>query len=133
MHPDGDVDVPADQLDGFTVVDCTECGGLLKPDVVYFGENVPAERVEAASNLVDGARSLLVLGSSLTVFSGRRLVVRAARAGIPVAIVNVGPTRGDVDATIRLDASLGEILPELAHHLREPWMGRRVPSVWWGG
>lgn len=92
--------------------------GLLKPDVVYFGESVPAERVEAASDLVDGARSVLVLGSSLTVFSGRRLVVRAARSGTPVGIVNVGRTRGDDDARVRVDVPLGEILPELAAHVR---------------
>lgn len=116
VNPDGDVDLPDDELDGFTVVDCEVCGGLLKPDVVYFGENVPPSRVAAANDLVDSARSLLVLGTSLHVFSGRRHVVRAAKAGVPVVVVNQGPTRADDLATIRLDAPLGPTLSELASH-----------------
>ena len=113
MNPDGDVDLPDQQLDGFVVVDCLGCGGLLKPDVVYFGENVPAARVATAYDLVDRAALLLVLGSSLTVFSGRRFVHRAASAGIPVAIVNDGPTRGDDVAALKLAAPLGETLTTL--------------------
>ncbi|MFN8157822.1 MAG: NAD-dependent protein deacetylase [Candidatus Nanopelagicales bacterium] len=113
VNPDGDVDLPDEQFDGFTVVDCDACGGLLKPDVVYFGENVPVERVAAANDLVDSARALLVLGTSLHVFSGRRHVVRAAKAGTPVAVVNQGPTRADEIATIRLDAPLGATLAGL--------------------
>jgi NAD-dependent SIR2 family protein deacetylase len=110
VNPDGDVDLPDEQLDGFVVVDCLECGGLLKPDVVYFGENVPVARVEASYSMVDRARLLLVLGSSLTVFSGRRFVLRAAKDGIPVAIVNDGPTRGDELAALKLETPLGETL-----------------------
>ena len=113
VNPDGDVDLPDEQLDGFTVVDCDACGGLLKPDVVYFGENVPVDRVAAANDLVDSARALLVLGTSLHVFSGRRHVVRAAKAGTPVAVVNQGPTRADEIATIRIDAPLGATLTEV--------------------
>ena len=113
VNPDGDVDLPDQQLDGFVVVDCLGCGGLLKPDVVYFGENVPAARVATAYDLVDRAALLLVLGSSLTVFSGRRFVHRAASAGIPVAIVNDGPTRGDDVAALKLAAPLGEALTTL--------------------
>lgn len=114
VNPDGDVDVPEEQLDAFTVVACTRCGGVLKPDVVYFGENVPAARVEESYALVDAARALLVLGSSLHVFSGRRFVMRAARNGAPVAIVNQGATKGDPFAAVRLDAPLSPILAELA-------------------
>jgi len=114
VNPDGDVDLPDDVLDSFTVVDCLACGGVLKPDVVYFGENVPPDRVAAAYALADEAASILVLGSSLTVFSGRRFVVRAAQAGIPVAIVNDGPTRCDNLATVRIHAPLGETLRRLA-------------------
>ena len=110
VNPDGDVDLPDEQLDGFVVVDCLECGGLLKPDVVYFGENVPVARVEASYSMLDDARLLLVLGSSLTVFSGRRFVLRAAKDGIPVAIVNDGPTRGDEVAALKLETPLGETL-----------------------
>jgi NAD-dependent SIR2 family protein deacetylase len=78
-NPDGDAELADADLDGFTVVDCLACGGLLKPDVVYFGETVPADRVARSFGLVGAARTLLVLGSSLTVMSGRRFVLRAAR------------------------------------------------------
>ena len=96
------------------------CGGVLKPDVVYFGENVPRERVAEAYSWVDAASSLLVLGSSLHVFSGRRFVTRAASAGIPVAIVNQGPTRGDEVAEVRIDAPLGATLEEIAIRVGDP-------------
>lgn len=118
VNPDGDVDLPDDQLDAFTVVDCEACGGVLKPDVVYFGENVPAPRLAEAYELADAARVLLVLGSSLTVFSGRRFVVRADKAGVPVAIVNDGPTRGDDVAAVRLGTPLGATLRALVDSLR---------------
>jgi NAD-dependent SIR2 family protein deacetylase len=113
VNPDGDVDLPDEQLDGFTVVDCLRCGGVLKPDVVYFGESVPPARVHASYALVEASSLLLVLGTSLTVFSGRRFVVRAAAQGIPVAIVNEGPTRGDEQATLKLETPLGAALEQL--------------------
>ena len=92
VNPDGDAELPDEVLDGFVMVGCLACGdGPLKPDVVFFGETVPRDRVERCFGLVDGAGSLLVLGSSLTVMSGYRFVLRAAKLGIPVAIVNVGP------------------------------------------
>jgi NAD-dependent SIR2 family protein deacetylase len=112
LKPDGDVDL--DDVAGFVVVDCAVCGGLLKPDVVFFGETVPRDRVARSFALVDEGRSLLVLGSSLTVMSGYRFVLHAARRGTPVAIVNQGPTRGDAQATVKVDAPLGEVLPALA-------------------
>ena len=109
--PDGDVALPAESVDSFVPVGCEDCGdGVLKPDVVFFGESIPRAVNEQADRLVDGASSVLVLGSSLTVFSGRRLVVRAARAGAGVAIVNRGPTRADGLADVRIDAGLGETL-----------------------
>jgi NAD-dependent SIR2 family protein deacetylase len=120
VNPDGDVDLPDEQLDGFTVVGCARCGGVLKPDVVYFGENVPAQRVEDAYAWTTSASSLLVLGSSLTVFSGRRFVARAARDGVPVAIVNDGPTRGDEHAALKIAAPLGPTLAALVAALEEP-------------
>lgn len=113
LNPDGDVDLSDDLLDGFVVVGCRSCGGTLMPDVVYFGGTVPADRVAAAYEFVRAASLLLVLGSSLTVLSGRRFVVAAARAGIPVAIVNEGPTRADPLAAVRLDAPLGRTLQQL--------------------
>lgn len=113
IAPDGDADIDAAHAGRFRVADCRLCGGVLKPDVVFFGESVPGDRVEAAFRLLGRATSLLVLGSSLTVMSGYRFVIRARRDGTPVAIVNRGPTRGDDDAALRIDAPLGEVLPAL--------------------
>jgi NAD-dependent SIR2 family protein deacetylase len=118
VNPDGDVELPDEALDGFVMVDCLACGGgPLKPDVVFFGETVPRNRVDTCFELVDRARALLVLGSSLTVMSGYRFVIHAAKRGIPVAIVNSGTTRGDAKADLKVDAPLGRVLPELARRL----------------
>jgi NAD-dependent SIR2 family protein deacetylase len=117
MKPDGDVDLADDLVRAFLVVDCQLCGGVLKPDVVYFGETVPADRVQACFATITRARALLVLGSSLTVMSGYRFVLHAARLGTPVAIVNGGPTRGDAKAQVRVDAPLGQVLPALVDAL----------------
>ena len=114
LNPDGDVVLGPGAIDGFQVVDCTRCGGVLKPDVIFFGENVPRPRVDGCYELVSGARALVVLGSSLTVMSGYRFVRHAAKLGIPVAIVNHGPTRGDEHAMLTLDAPLGRTLSALA-------------------
>ena len=114
LNPDGDVELPDEALQSFRVVDCRLCGGLLKPDVVFFGETVPADRVEASFSLVQRSRLLLVLGSSLQVMSGYRFVLRAAKLGVPVAIVNQGATRGDPHAEITVDAPLGETLARLS-------------------
>ena len=120
VNPDGDVSLPDEALDGFVVVPCSVCGGVLKPDVVFFGETVPADRVERSFALVHAARLLLVLGSSLKVMSGHRFVLRSAKLGIPVAIVNQGPTRGDAYAALKLEAPLGATLSALAGALTEP-------------
>jgi NAD-dependent SIR2 family protein deacetylase len=115
VNPDGDVAIDPAAEEEFRVVPCGSCGdGLLKPDVVFFGETVPRERVQECFGLVESSRLLLVLGSSLTVMSGRRFVLRAAKLGIPVAIVNRGVTRGDSYAGLRLDAPLGDTLTALA-------------------
>jgi NAD-dependent SIR2 family protein deacetylase len=119
VNPDGDVELDDAVLDGFRTVACRRCSGVLKPDVVFFGEPVPAERVQHCFRLVEGARALLVLGSSLTVMSGRRFVLCAAKYDVPVAIVNQGVTRGDPYAALRLDAPLGELLPDLVRRLDE--------------
>ncbi|WP_199736432.1 NAD-dependent protein deacetylase [Micromonospora sp. HM5-17] len=114
VNPDGDVDLPDAAVAGFRTVDCQACsGGILKPDVVFFGESVPPDRVRACFDLVERAQLLLVLGSSLTVMSGRRFVIRAAKRDIPVVIINQGPTRGDAYASLTVDAPLGQVLPEL--------------------
>ena len=114
-NPDGDGELDDDQVARFRLVGCECCGAdMLKPDVVFFGENVPRSRVHRCFELLDGSASLLVLGSSLMVMSGLRFVHRAQQARIPVAIVNRGATRGDPLADIKVDAVLGEILPTLA-------------------
>lgn len=115
--PDGDAELDPSLLAGFRVVACEACGGPLKPDVVFFGENVPRPVVDVAWALLDEAAALVVLGSSLAVFSGYRFVRRAAERGQPVAIVNLGATRGDPHATLRVHARLGDVLPRLASAL----------------
>lgn len=127
-NPDGDVELTDDQVAAFIMVDCEACSGPLKPDVVYFGETVPRERVEDSYIRVEQARSLLVLGSSLHVYSGRRFVQRAAERGIPIAIVNQGPTRSDDLATIRVDAGLSEVL-FTALEMTSSSMGRTVARL----
>jgi NAD-dependent SIR2 family protein deacetylase len=119
IKPDGDAELDDAELDGFAVVDCIDCGGLLKPDVVYFGETVPPDRVSRGFALVGSARTLLVLGSSLTVMSGRRFVLRAAKEGIRVAIVNQGATRGEPYAGLVVDAPLGVVLPEVVRRVEQ--------------
>ena len=110
--PDGDALL--DDTTYFQVADCARCGGILKPDVVFFGQNVPQERVAQCIGLVDAAESLLVLGSSLQVMSGLRFVRQARSLGIPVVIVNRGTTRGDDLADLKIDAGCAETLGPLA-------------------
>ncbi|WP_033220160.1 NAD-dependent protein deacetylase [Kitasatospora phosalacinea] len=114
INPDGDVELPDHLVASFAVAPCASCGGVLKPDVVFFGESVPKDRVEHCYRLVDDGRALLVLGSSLAVMSGLRFVRHAAKTGKPVAIVTRGTTRGDDLAAVRLDRPLGETLTALA-------------------
>jgi NAD-dependent SIR2 family protein deacetylase len=114
-NPDGDAEIGNDDLAAFVMVGCAWCGSdLVKPDVVFFGENVPRDRVQRCFDLVDVAGALVVLGSSLTVMSGYRFVRRAGSLGVPIAIVNQGATRGDDLADLRVDAALGAVLPALA-------------------
>jgi NAD-dependent SIR2 family protein deacetylase len=112
--PDGDAVL--ESVAGFRLAACTGCGGPLKPDVVFFGENVPRDRVAQAYALVDALAAddgaLLVAGSSLTVMSGLRFVRRAHQIGVPVVIVNRGVTRGDDLATVRVDRGCSETLTE---------------------
>lgn len=114
VNPDGDVTLDEEAVAAFRLVDCLGCGGVLKPDVVFFGENVPPAKVAHCYELVERSRSLLVLGSSLAVMSGLRFVKRAASLGRPVAIVNQGWTRGDEHATWKLELPLGRTLTALA-------------------
>jgi NAD-dependent SIR2 family protein deacetylase len=115
IAPDADAVVASTAT--FRVADCARCGGMLKPEIVYFGENVPRARVDAAFAQVEAADALLVAGSSLTVLSGYRFVRHAARVAKPVVIVNRGPTRGDDLATVKLDAGCAPTLSWLRGEL----------------
>ncbi len=123
INPDGDALLADELVTRFQVVGCRGCGGVLKPDVVFFGENAPRDRVTECFALTEAASLLLVLGSSLTVQSGYRFVRRAAALGIPVAVVNQGPTRGDAEAVLTLDAPLGSALTALVGGLPRPVCG----------
>lgn len=129
IAPDGDVLLDDAVTAAFRVPACLHCGGVVKPDVVFFGENVPRDRVDRAFAMLDSAGMLLVLGSSLTVFSGYRFAAAARKAGKPVAIVNDGPTRADEIATIKINARLGPLLTLLASRLNlEQHVLREHPS-----
>ncbi|MHC9045744.1 Sir2 family NAD-dependent protein deacetylase [Microbacterium saperdae] len=116
LAPDGDV-LP-ESTDGFVVPVCTVCDGMLKPDVVFFGEYVPQDRFRAAESLLRASSALIVAGSSLVVNSGVRLVERARRRSIPLIIVNHEPTRADVWADVTIAAGTSEVLPALQELLR---------------
>ena len=115
IAPDGDAIVT--DVDSFVVPDCTVCGGRLKPDVVFFGEFIPAEKYREASALVRAADALVIAGSSLVVNSGIRLLEEARRKRLPIVIVNRGETKGDARATVKLDGGTTETLVELARRL----------------
>lgn len=112
-----DADAIVGDTASFVTVECPACGGMLKPDIVYFGENVPKDRVEQAYSLVDAAEALLVAGSSLTVYSGYRFARHAVAHGIPVGIINRGRTRGDELAAVKVEAGCSEMLALLAGEL----------------
>jgi NAD+-dependent protein deacetylase sirtuin 4 len=115
--PDGDAELATELLERFVVPVCDACEGIMKPHVVFFGENVPAQVVGEAWRVFEDGDVLLVTGSSLTVYSGRRFIDRACRDKVPVAIVNRGPTRADDIAAVKVDDALGIVLPALADAL----------------
>lgn len=115
IAPDADAVIAS--TEGFRVQPCPRCGGILKPNIVYFGENVPKDRVAAAYALVDESEAVLVAGSSLAVMSGLRFVRHAHRHGLPVAIINRGTTRGDELADLHLEAGTSPTLTALATDL----------------
>ena len=117
LAPDGDAEVA--DVDAFVVPACSVCGGMLKPDVVFFGEFVPAERFLEASAMVASADALLVLGSSLAVNTGIRLLEIARRRRLPIVIVNRGETKADARATIRVDSGTSEFLAALSDRLTD--------------
>ncbi len=121
LGPDGDV-LPSTS-DGFVIPDCSVCGGLLKPDVVFFGEYIPATKFHEAEQLVSTSQALLIAGSSLVVNSGIRLLERARRRKLPVVIVNRGETRADSRATVKVDAGTTEVLHALSVALPSAFAG----------
>lgn len=120
MAPDGDAELPFELVERFEVADCLACAGPLKPHVVFFGESVPRERVERSYAAVDDADALLVVGSSLAVFSGFRFVKRARERGKVVAIVNLGESRGDPLADLVVQGRAGVVMPALVDRITAP-------------
>lgn len=112
--PDGDADLPAGAVEGFVVVGCAACDGVLQPNVVFFGDGVPRPIVERSFAMVDAAEVLVVLGTSLAVFSGYRFLLRAVERGTPVVVVNLGPVRGEERAALKIEAPTGAVLPRVA-------------------
>jgi NAD-dependent SIR2 family protein deacetylase len=131
VAPDGDVDIDGRDYSGFVVPDCPECGGILKPDVVFFGEPVPRERVDRAFEGVANADALLVVGSSLMVYSGFRFAEAAAAAGKPIAAINLGRTRADNLMALKIrkpcDEALSEVVVELTFQLERLMRSEKVP------
>ncbi|XP_047363988.1 NAD-dependent protein deacylase Sirt4 [Vespa velutina] len=110
IRPDGDVDLTQQETEEFNVPPCENCGGVLKPDIVFFGDNVPRHVVENVKNIVEQSSSLLILGTSLSTFSGYRIVLQALNAKKPIILVNIGKTRADNDISIRIEGRCGYIL-----------------------
>jgi NAD-dependent SIR2 family protein deacetylase len=117
VQPDGDADLHPDRVESFSVVGCRRCGGELKPDVVFFGGSVSERTLAAAWDLFAEAEALLVVGSSLAVYSGFRFVRRAQERALPIGLVNIGPTRADDIAAVKVAAPVGAILSRLASTL----------------
>jgi NAD-dependent SIR2 family protein deacetylase len=117
LAPDGDAELPAAEVAAFRVVGCVACDGTMKPDVVFFGGTVAPAVVAEAFRLLDESEALLVVGSSLAVYSGFRFVRRASERSLPIAVVNLGPTRADDMAHARLEAAAGDALAALADRI----------------
>ncbi|KAH8366584.1 hypothetical protein KR084_004575 [Drosophila pseudotakahashii] len=113
IRPDGDVEIPLEYIENFQIPECTQCGGDLKPEIVFFGDSVPRSRLDEIAGMVYNSDGLLVLGSSLLVFSGYRVVLQTKDLKLPVAIVNIGDTRADHLADIKISAKCGDVIPKL--------------------
>lgn len=112
LRPDGDIDLSPELVKNFKTPPCPKCNGILKPDIIFFGDNVPADRVEFAYNQLDQSDSMLVVGSSLYVYSGYRFILGALEKQIPICILNIGPSRADnIDGITFIRKRAGEILP----------------------
>jgi NAD-dependent deacetylase sirtuin 4 len=127
LRPDGDSELPGDLVAAFAVVGCRVCGGELKPDVVFFGGTVAERTLADAWALFARAEVLLVVGSSLTVYSGFRFVRRARELDLPIALVNQGPTRADDLVHTKISAAASEILADLERRLIPAWASATAP------
>lgn len=115
--PDGDADLDSVDFSGFQVPVCLDCGGMLKPDVVFFGANVPTDRVERAMKDLEASDAVLIVGSSLMVYSGYRFAVRAAKLNKPIAAVNLGKTRADDLLALKIERDCVELMPDLLRRI----------------
>lgn len=129
LAPDGDADIPKTATQHYRIPACRQCGGTLKPNVVFFGEDTDADRVAAAWTLLDEADALLVTGSSLSVYSGYRFVLGADRANQPIGIVNLGAPRGTPLSDVHVEGRTGDVLPRLAEALSPSTHNARPLSV----
>ncbi|CAH0402786.1 unnamed protein product [Chilo suppressalis] len=115
IRPDGDVDLTPEQVDKFKTPLCPKCAGPLKPDIIFFGDNVPKQRVQKVRDQVSASNAVFVLGSSLTVYSSYRIILQAKEENKEIAILNIGPTRADDIAHIKISAKCGDVLPSLCN------------------
>lgn len=113
IRPDGDVDIPQEYIDAFRIPVCPQCGGNLKPEIVFFGDAIPKKRAEKLASLVCASDGVLILGSSLLVYSGYRILLHNHDFGLPIAIVNIGKVRGEEKATLKISAKCGDIIPKM--------------------
>jgi NAD-dependent deacetylase sirtuin 4 len=113
FRPDGDVDISSSDIQKFYLPACPQCGGALKPNIVFFGDNIPMPRIEKVVRLILDSDGVLVLGSSLQVFSGYRIILQAKELGLPTAVVNIGDTRADKIVDLKINAKCSEILKHL--------------------
>lgn len=113
IRPDGDIDIPLKYIEAFRVPECPQCGGNLKPEIVFFGDSVPKLRAEKLSQLICSSDGIMIIGSSLLVYSGYRVLLYGHEFGIPIAIVNIGPVRGEDKADLKIAAKCGDVIPKL--------------------
>lgn len=113
QRPDGDIEILQEDIDQFFLPECPKCSGFLKPNIVFFGDNVPRPRIEKVVKTIIDSDGVLVLGSSLTVFSGYRIVLQAKELGLPVAVINIGQTRADKIVDIKIEAKCSEIMKSI--------------------
>ncbi|CAK1541564.1 unnamed protein product [Leptosia nina] len=117
IRPDGDVELSKEQVDKFRAPICPDCNGPLKPDIVFFGDNVPKERVERVRHEVSKSDAIFVLGSSLTVYSSYRIILQAKDEGKKIAVLNIGPTRADNIVDLKISTKCGDILRDVCRNL----------------